>query len=88
MAPGMMTKWLDAQRRFMDIAQRAQQRRALHAVIAMAAPAATAAATAAATGRTRPRPTPRRGAAPADLAAVEGRDGRQRVRPLHTRLLR
>lgn len=54
-----------------------------------------AAATAATvTRRTRRRPTPRLGAAvaagqaSAGLAAVEGRDGHQLVRPLRTRLLR
>jgi hypothetical protein len=46
------------------------------------------------TRRTRRRPTPRLGVvaavgqASAGLAAVEGRDGRQPVRPLRTRLLR
>jgi hypothetical protein len=46
------------------------------------------------TRRTRRRPTPRLGAvvavgaASAGLAAVEGRNGRQLVRPLRTRRLR
>ena len=79
-ANGRITTWLDAQHQYTAIAQRAVQRPALHAVAAMAATAAT--------GRTRPRPTPRRGAAAAGPAAAQGRAGREQVRPLCTRLPR
>ena len=40
----------------------------------------------AATDRTRPRPTPRRGAAAVGLASARGRAGREQVRPWCTRL--
>jgi len=80
---GRITTWLDAQHQYAAIEQRAVQRPALYAVAAMAATAATAA-----TGRTRPRPTPRRGAAAAGTAAAQGRAGREQVHPWCTRLPR
>jgi len=67
----------------MAIAQRAVEQPALHAVAVIAAMAATAA-----TGRTRPRPTPRRGAAAAGPVAAQSRAGREQVRPWYTRLPR
>lgn len=85
-AKGRITTWLDAQHQYADIVQRPQLRPAPLAVTAVAtAMAATA------------RPTPRRAAAgPAIAAAVEavvagpaavqGRAGRERVRPCRTRL--
>ena len=79
---GRTTTWLDAQHQYTAIAQRAVQRPALHAVVAIAATAVTVA-----TDQVRTRPTPRREAAgadgvvSADLAAVQGRVGRDRDRP-------
>ncbi len=76
MVSGIITTWLDAQHRYMAIAQQAVPRPAPHAVAAMGATAAP--------GRTRLRlTTPRRGAAgaagaaAAGPAAAEGRDGRR-----------
>ena len=84
--PVSSSTWLDAQHRYMAIAQRAVERPARHAVAATADIAATR--------RTRPRPTRQRGAAGADgaaadhLVAAQGRAGREPVRPSRTRLLR
>lgn len=67
--PVSSAAWLDAQHLYMDIAQQAGQRTVPH-VVAVLAVMATATA---ATGRTRPLPTPRRGAAGAAEAAAAGR---------------
>ena len=80
---GRITTWLDVQHHHEAIAQRAVQPTALHAVAAHDRTVAT--------GRTRP--TPHRGAAGAAVAAagpaaVQGRDGRERVRLSRTRLLK
>ena len=65
----------------MDIAQRAVERPALHAVVVLAAMAAT--------GRTRIRLTLRHGAvSAAGPVAAQGRAGREQVRPWCTRLPR
>lgn len=62
-----ITIWPDAQHQYVDIAQQAPERTALHAVAAVVATVAT--------GRIRPGPTPRRGAVAGGLPAGRGRDG-------------
>lgn len=69
-----ITTWLDAQHQYTAIAQRADERPALHAVAVIAAMAATV--------LTRTRPTLRHGAvSAAGPVAAQGRAGREQVRP-------